>query len=166
MQWVPTRPPNPRFAGPSSRAVNSTSGSSSSDPRRSWAPALKSCLRGQTLPIEIAHASEWISMDDKAAQAVRTKRNSSMRVGLRSVKEGHAEWILHCRQHRGRHGDGQDGPRDAIRECIGRRLRRFCRQSPDTLPSCSTWAQTSTPTLKISFSSRSWDTCTRRMCCM
>ena len=40
--------------------------------------------------IHIVHASEWISMDDKAAQAVRTKRDSSMRVGLRMVREGSA----------------------------------------------------------------------------
>jgi len=42
------------------------------------------------LPIEIAHASEVITMDDKAVQAVRTKRDSSMRVGLRMVRDGHA----------------------------------------------------------------------------
>ncbi len=40
--------------------------------------------------IEVVHCSEWISMDDKAAQAVRTKRDSSMRVGLRMVREGTA----------------------------------------------------------------------------
>src|SRR5712691_11847082 len=39
------------------------------------------------LPIEIAHASEVIEMDDKAVQAVRAKRDSSMRVGLRMVRE-------------------------------------------------------------------------------
>ena len=42
------------------------------------------------LPIEIVHASEVITMDDKAAQAVRAKRDSSMRVGLRMVREGQA----------------------------------------------------------------------------
>jgi glycerol-3-phosphate acyltransferase PlsX len=40
--------------------------------------------------IEIVHSSEWISMDDKAAQAVRSKRDSSMRVGLRMVRDGSA----------------------------------------------------------------------------
>ncbi len=40
--------------------------------------------------ISIAHASEWITMEDKAAQAVRSKRDSSMRVGLRRVREGRA----------------------------------------------------------------------------
>src|SRR5437667_3679624 len=42
------------------------------------------------LPIEVVHASEVITMEDKAAQAVRTKRDSSMRVGLRLVREGKA----------------------------------------------------------------------------
>src|ERR1700690_1553324 len=42
------------------------------------------------LPIEIVHASEVISMEDKAVQAVRSKRDSSMRVGLRLVREGRA----------------------------------------------------------------------------
>jgi glycerol-3-phosphate acyltransferase PlsX len=42
------------------------------------------------LPIEIVHASEVITMHDKAAQAVRAKRDSSMRVGLRLVREGRA----------------------------------------------------------------------------
>ena len=42
------------------------------------------------LPIEVVHASEVITMEDKAAQAVRSKRHSSMHVGLRLVREGRA----------------------------------------------------------------------------
>jgi phosphate acyltransferase len=38
----------------------------------------------------IVPASEWITMDDKAAQAVRSKRDSTMRVGLKMVREGRA----------------------------------------------------------------------------
>ncbi len=53
-------------------------------------PALRKALGGQHLPIFVAPASEWISMDDKAAQAVRTKRDSTMRVGLKMVREGRA----------------------------------------------------------------------------
>ncbi len=53
-------------------------------------PALRLALRGQRLPIFVVPASEWISMDDKAAQAVRSKRDSSMRVGLKMVREGRA----------------------------------------------------------------------------
>src|SRR5579863_5177946 len=41
------------------------------------------------LPIEIVHASEFITMEDKV-EAVRGKRDSSMRVGLRMVREGQA----------------------------------------------------------------------------
>ncbi len=40
------------------------------------------------LPIECAHASEVITMEEKAVQAVRAKRDSSIRVGLRLVREG------------------------------------------------------------------------------
>src|SRR5215475_6228759 len=42
------------------------------------------------LPIEIVHASEVITMEDKAAQAVRAKRDSTMRVGVRLVRDGRA----------------------------------------------------------------------------
>lgn len=42
------------------------------------------------LAIEIVHASEAISMREPAVRAVRTKRDSSMRVGLRLVREGTA----------------------------------------------------------------------------
>jgi len=42
------------------------------------------------LPIAIVHAGEIIDMDDNPVQAVRAKRDSSMRVGLRLVREGHA----------------------------------------------------------------------------
>jgi glycerol-3-phosphate acyltransferase PlsX len=57
-------------------------------------PVIKAELRRyrwtSQLPIEIAHASEVITMEDKAAQAVRSKRQSSMHVGLRLVREGRA----------------------------------------------------------------------------
>jgi phosphate acyltransferase len=41
------------------------------------------------LPLEIIHASEQITMEDKV-EAIRAKRDSSMRVGLRLVREGQA----------------------------------------------------------------------------
>jgi glycerol-3-phosphate acyltransferase PlsX len=53
-------------------------------------PILRHALRGQRLPVFIVPASEWITMDDKAAQAVRTKRDSTMRVGLKMVREERA----------------------------------------------------------------------------
>ena len=46
------------------------------------------------LPLEIVHASEVITMDDKAVQAVRAKRDSSIRVGLRMVRDGVASGFV------------------------------------------------------------------------
>ena len=41
------------------------------------------------LPVEVVHASEVITMEDKV-EAIRAKRDSSIRVGLRLVREGRA----------------------------------------------------------------------------
>ncbi|MCX6595621.1 MAG: phosphate acyltransferase PlsX [Acidobacteria bacterium] len=46
------------------------------------------------LPIEIHHASEVITMEDSAAKAMRTKRDSSVRVACRLVREGKADGIV------------------------------------------------------------------------
>lgn len=46
------------------------------------------------LPIEIRHASEVVTMDDSAARAVRTKRDSSIRVASRLVREGAAHGVV------------------------------------------------------------------------
>jgi glycerol-3-phosphate acyltransferase PlsX len=64
-------------------------------------PLLRQQLQHQKLPVFIVPASEWITMEDKAAQAVRTKRDSTMRVGLKMVREGLAS---------GHHDDGRSGP--------------------------------------------------------
>jgi glycerol-3-phosphate acyltransferase PlsX len=57
-------------------------------------PKLRECLKGYSKqdrpPVFLVQASEWISMDDKAALSVRSKRDSSMRVGLKMVREGRA----------------------------------------------------------------------------
>src|SRR6201982_3117555 len=45
------------------------------------------------LPLEVVHASEFITMDDKV-EAIRAKRDSSMRVGLRLVREGQANGFV------------------------------------------------------------------------
>jgi glycerol-3-phosphate acyltransferase PlsX len=45
------------------------------------------------LPVEIVHASETITMDDKV-EAIRAKRDSSMRVGLRLVRENRANGFV------------------------------------------------------------------------
>jgi glycerol-3-phosphate acyltransferase PlsX len=45
------------------------------------------------LGIEVVHASEVITMDDKV-EAIRAKRDSSIRVGLRLVREGRADGFV------------------------------------------------------------------------
>lgn len=47
-----------------------------------------------SLPIEIHHASEVITMDDSAAKAMRTKRDSSIRVACRLVRDGVAHGVV------------------------------------------------------------------------
>src|SRR5579871_6732570 len=46
------------------------------------------------LPIEILHASEQVTMEDSAAKAVRSKRDSSLRVGSRLVRDGVAQGLV------------------------------------------------------------------------
>jgi glycerol-3-phosphate acyltransferase PlsX len=46
------------------------------------------------LPIEIQHASEHVTMEDSAAKAVRGKRDSSIRVAARLVREGIAQGVV------------------------------------------------------------------------
>jgi glycerol-3-phosphate acyltransferase PlsX len=53
-------------------------------PRLSAAAALRS-------RIEVVHAEEVVAMDEPPAQALRAKRNSSMRVAVNLVKEGRAD---------------------------------------------------------------------------
>lgn len=48
----------------------------------------------QHLPIEITHASEVITMEDSAAKAMRTKKDSSIRVASRLVRDGHAAGVV------------------------------------------------------------------------
>lgn len=48
----------------------------------------------QRLPIEIVHASEAVTMDDSAAKAFRAKRDSSIRVASRLVRDGIAQGLV------------------------------------------------------------------------
>jgi glycerol-3-phosphate acyltransferase PlsX len=57
-------------------------------------PGFPGTAKKPRLPIFMVQASEWIRMDDKAAQAVRSKRDSSMRVGLKMVREGRAAGFI------------------------------------------------------------------------
>ena len=59
--------------------------------RKKWSSAeLEAHRFVRRLPISIVNAREVIGMQEKAAQAVRSKRDSSMRVGLRMVRDGAA----------------------------------------------------------------------------
>jgi glycerol-3-phosphate acyltransferase PlsX len=48
----------------------------------------------QGLPVRVVSASEVIGMDEKPVEAVRGKRDSSMRVGVRLVREGQAHGFV------------------------------------------------------------------------
>src|SRR5438552_1145685 len=60
-------------------------------------PSLKAELArypgARRLPIEVVHASEVITMDDKV-EAIRAKRDSSIRIGLRLVRDGRADGFV------------------------------------------------------------------------
>ena len=47
-----------------------------------------------TLPIEIVHASERVTMEDGAAKAFRAKRDSSLRIASRLVRDGVAQGFV------------------------------------------------------------------------
>jgi phosphate acyltransferase len=46
------------------------------------------------LPIEVKHASEQVTMEDSAGKAVRAKKDSSIRVASRLVREGVAQGLV------------------------------------------------------------------------
>lgn len=48
----------------------------------------------RSLPIDIHHASEYITMHDSAARAVRTKKDSSIRIASRLVRDGSAHGVV------------------------------------------------------------------------
>jgi phosphate acyltransferase len=47
-----------------------------------------------SLPIEVRHAPEVITMEDSAAKAVRSKKNSSIHVAARMVRDGEAQGFV------------------------------------------------------------------------
>ena len=51
-------------------------------------------LNLEDLPIEVHHASDVITMHDHAAKAVRAKRDSSIRVAARLLREGKVQGIV------------------------------------------------------------------------
>ena len=57
-------------------------------------PELEQYESYRDLPIEVIHASERITMEDSAAKAVRSKRDSSVRVASRLVRDGCAQGFV------------------------------------------------------------------------
>ncbi len=57
-------------------------------------PALAAHPNAADLPIEIRHASEVITMEDSAAKAVRSKKDSSLRVACRLHRDGEAQGVV------------------------------------------------------------------------
>lgn len=59
-------------------------------------PLLKdAALRGRKR-LSVQHASEIVTMEDAPAQALRTKKDSSMRVAINMVRDGHAQACVSC----------------------------------------------------------------------
>ncbi len=50
--------------------------------------------RHAALPLEVIHASEVITMEDSAAKSFRQKRDSSIRVAARLVRDGRAQGVV------------------------------------------------------------------------
>jgi len=50
--------------------------------------------RSSGLPIEVVHASQVITMEDSASKGLRQKRDSSIRVAARTVREGRAQGLI------------------------------------------------------------------------
>ena len=94
MQWDQDKSPEPELRGAIAACRQFPVRIHLVGPEERIGPALKDHLRGERLPIEVVHASEWISMDDKAALSVRSKKDSSMRVGLKLVREGKARGFV------------------------------------------------------------------------
>ncbi len=92
MPWVRTKLRIRRYAAPFWPAVPFLFAFIWSVLRQSLRAGLG--VLGRRVAIEIVHTDEWITMDEKAAKAVREKRNSTMRVGLKMVKERRAAGFL------------------------------------------------------------------------
>jgi glycerol-3-phosphate acyltransferase PlsX len=85
------------------------------------------------LPIEVHHASEQITMEDSAVKAARQKRDSSIRIACRLVRDGVADGVVSA----GNTGAVMARPslcKACFRAWTGRRLLRLSPHSK-ALPS-------------------------------
>ena len=89
MRWGPTRRRSRRLKAHCRRRAITASACYWSGRNRRLRAELARYPGARRLPVEVVHASEVITMDDKV-DAIRAKRDSSIRVGLRLVREGRA----------------------------------------------------------------------------
>ncbi len=101
---------------------------------------LDEALGNDDLPIVIHNATERIGMEEKAAHAYRTKKDSSIRVGLKLVRDGTGGGLCNRRQHRRGHGHGQDAYWARCRGWTVPLWRRRCPVRRATPACCWTWA--------------------------
>ena len=100
------------------------------------------------LPIEIRHADEVITMEDSAAKAVRTKKNSSIHVAARLVRDGEAHGFVSA---------GNTGAVMATAKMVQGMIRGVqrpalasaFRRSKELLSWSSMWARTSIPSAEM-----------------
>ena len=93
MRWGRTARPSRKSKARYRPHANTACAFSWSGRSPSSRPELERHHAASRLPIEIVHASEYITMEDKV-EAIRAKRDSSMRVGLRLVREGRANGFV------------------------------------------------------------------------
>ena len=134
-------------------------------PRCWWATRRPSSARSpasvaQDLPLVVRHASQVVGMAEAPSQALRRKRDSSLRVAAELVQGRRVPGARVGGQHRRRHGHRHARDGRAARAWTGPPSPRRCRASPATRCS-STRAPTWTPSPASSSSSRSWGTSTR-----
>ena len=121
--------------------------------------AIRKCLAGSESAardrVSIQPASEVVEMDEAPADALRRKKDSSMRVAINMVKEGEAHACVSRRQHRRVDGDlALRAENPAGHRPPGDRVLAADRQG--RRPACWTWAPTSIAKPSTCCSSRSW----------
>ena len=93
MRWGPTRRRSRRLKALCRRPATTACACFWSDRSQQIAGRTGAFPGARRLRVEVVHASEVITMEDKV-DAIRAKRDSSIRVGLRLVREGRASGFV------------------------------------------------------------------------
>ena len=119
--------------------------------RRRWRRRARSCA----IASRSVAATEVVDMDEPPADALRKKKDSSMRVAINLVKDGDGARVRFRRQHRRADGDRALRAEDAARHRPSGDRVATADARPATR-SCSTSAPTSTARRSTWCSSRRW----------